>query len=209
MAWCDDILCKCSFQTVFPPIIAWGQNVRFADTATILGFGQAEQRSLSWNRCHLQKVDRWADSSILSAKISTKIKWVHFKIFTLDYCHLFLWPGKFKLWINMLIYSDEMKFKMSQLFSYLNKPRTSDYRWTELQWNVDFVNGPTVGWPWHFKSNEDIITKSKWHESQIKESTEFFFLLILMIWNLCHSNLVMISLLPCRLLHWLGQKSAL
>lgn len=44
---------------------ACGQNVRFADTATILGFGrigQAEQRSLSWNKCNLQKVDGWADS---------------------------------------------------------------------------------------------------------------------------------------------------
>ena len=41
------------------PHCAWGQNVRFADTATILGFGrivQAEQRSLGW-----KKVDRWAD----------------------------------------------------------------------------------------------------------------------------------------------------
>ena len=41
------------------------------------------------------------------------------------------------------------------------------YRWTELQWNVDFVKGHTVGYPWHFKSNEDIITKFKWHELQI------------------------------------------
>ena len=46
-------------------------------------------------------------------------------------------------------------------------PRTSDYRWTELQWNVDFVKGHTVGYPWHFKSNEDIITKFKWHGLQI------------------------------------------
>ena len=41
------------------------------------------------------------------------------------------------------------------------------YRWTELQWNVDFVKGHTVGYPWHFKSNEDIITKFKWHGLQI------------------------------------------
>ena len=47
------------------------------------------------------------------------------------------------------------------------RARTSDYRWTELQWNVDFVNGHTVGYPWHFKSNEDIITKLKWHGLQI------------------------------------------
>ena len=35
------------------PHCAWGQNVRFADTATILGFGrivQAEQRSLGWKK---------------------------------------------------------------------------------------------------------------------------------------------------------------
>ena len=36
------------------------------------------------------------------------------------------------------------------------------YRWTELQWNVDFVKGHTVGYPWHFKSNEDIIFKFEW-----------------------------------------------
>ena len=35
------------------PHCEWGQNVRFADTATILGFGrivQAEQRSLGWKK---------------------------------------------------------------------------------------------------------------------------------------------------------------
>jgi hypothetical protein len=33
--------------------------------------------------------------------------------------------------------------------------------------NVDFVNRPTVGYPWHLKSSKDIITKFKWHEYQI------------------------------------------
>ena len=27
--------------------------------------------------------------------------------------------------------------------------------------------GPYVGYPWHFKSNEDKIIKFKWHEFQI------------------------------------------
>ena len=52
-------------------------------------------------------------------------------------------------------------------FTLWSKARTSDYRWTELQWNVDFFNGPTVSYPWHFKSNEDIITKFKCHGLQI------------------------------------------
>ena len=43
-----------------------------------------------------------------------------------------------------------------------HKPRTLEY-----QWNVDFANGPIVGYPKNFKSNEDIITKSKWHGFQI------------------------------------------
>ena len=51
--------------------------------------------------------------------------------------------------------------------AFWGRSRTSDYRWTELRWKVDFVNGHTVGYPWHFKSNEDIITKFKWHKFQI------------------------------------------
>ena len=37
-----------------------------------------------------------------------------------------------------------------------HKPRTLEY-----QQNVNFANGPIVGYPKNFKSNEDIITKSK------------------------------------------------
>ena len=39
--------------------------------------------------------------------------------------------------------------------------RTSDYRWTKQQRNVHFANGPSGGYPWHFKSNKGIITKFK------------------------------------------------
>ena len=42
------------------------------------------------------------------------------------------------------------------------KPRTLEY-----QQNVNFANGPIVGYPKNFKSNEDIIPKSKWHGFQI------------------------------------------
>ncbi len=33
------------------------------------------------------------------------------------------------------------------------------YRWTEWQLNITFANGPLVGSLWHFKDNEDVITK--------------------------------------------------
>ena len=38
--------------------------------------------------------------------------------------------------------------------------RTSDYRWTEKQRNVNFTNEHYVGYPWHFKSNENIISST-------------------------------------------------
>ena len=31
----------------------------------------------------------------------------------------------------------------------------------------DFTKYHCEGWPWHFKNNEDIITKFKWHKFQI------------------------------------------
>ena len=47
-------------------------------------------------------------------------------------------------------------------FDWLSQgPWTSDYRWTEKQRNVNFVDGPIIGYPWYFKSDEDIINKFK------------------------------------------------
>ena len=40
----------------------------------------------------------------------------------------------------------------------------------------EFANGPIVGWPWHFKINEDGITKFEWHGFRSKELAEKSFM---------------------------------